>query len=400
MILKTRIFGLLSALILMLIPACKIYAQNSSNHLGLKTVVIDPGHGGKDPGALGKSKNMHEKHVVLAVSKLFGAKIKEAYPDVNVIYTRSNDTFLGLHERAMVARRNNADLFISIHCNGSKNSEAKGSSVHILGQSSKKNKNNQTDYFERNMSVAQRENSVIVLEEDYQTKYQTFDPDSPESYISHQLQWMAYYESSLLFASEVVDNLIVAPLTPRRIVIDQDIFQVLVEANMPAVLLELAFVTNPTEYKYLSSEAGQKEIAERLFKAFKSYKTKFDASVNVVETVKPEPAPKPEVNAEPKPEPKAEVEVVPAPVKAGQPVSDSYYAIQIMGLKRNAPLDDPAFKGLKMTVIPPGEGSILYRYVTAAGEKEHARSQLENVQKKFPNAYLVKVTGTKVVMVK
>jgi len=389
MILKTRICGLLSALILMLIPACKIYAQNSSTHLGLKTVVIDPGHGGKDPGALGKSKNMHEKHVVLAVSKLLGAKIKEAYPDVKVIYTRNGDTFIGLHERAMVARRNNADLFISIHCNGSKNSEAKGSSVHILGQSSKKNKNNQTDYFERNMSVAQRENSVIVLEEDYQTKYQTFDPDSPESYISHQLQWMAYYESSLLFASEVVDNLIVAPLTPRRIVIDQDIFQVLVEANMPAVLLELAFVTNPTEYKYLSSEAGQKAIAERLFKAFKSYKTKFDASVNVVETVKPEQSPKPEVKSEPKPEPKTE-----------QPVADSYYAIQVMGLKRNAPVDDPAFKGLKMTVIPPGEGSVLYRYVTATGDKAHARSQLENVQKKFPHAYLVKVTGTKVVMVK
>lgn len=395
MILKTRICGLLSALILMLTPACKIYAQNSSTHLGLKTVVIDPGHGGKDPGALGKSKNMHEKHVVLAVSKLLGAKIKEAYPDVKVIYTRNGDTFIGLHERAMVARRNNADLFISIHCNGSKNSEAKGSSVHILGQSSKKNKNNQTDYFERNMSVAQRENSVIVLEEDYQTKYQTFDPDSPESYISHQLQWMAYYESSLLFASEVVDNLIVAPLTPRRIVIDQDIFQVLVEANMPAVLLELAFVTNPTEYKYLSSEAGQKEIAERLFKAFKSYKTKFDASVNVVESVKPEPAPKPEVKVEPKPD-----VAVAATVKTEQPVADSYYAIQVMGLKRNAPVDDPAFKGLKMTVIPPGEGSVLYRYVTATGDKAHARSQLENVQKKFPHAYLVKVTGTKVVMVK
>lgn len=395
MILKTRICGLLSALILMLTPACKIYAQNSSTHLGLKTVVIDPGHGGKDPGALGKSKNMHEKHVVLAVSKLLGAKIKEAYPDVKVIYTRNGDTFIGLHERAMVARRNNADLFISIHCNGSENSEAKGSSVHILGQSSKKNKNNQTDYFERNMSVAQRENSVIVLEEDYQTKYQTFDPDSPESYISHQLQWMAYYESSLLFASEVVDNLIVAPLTPRRIVIDQDIFQVLVEANMPAVLLELAFVTNPTEYKYLSSEAGQKAIADRLFEAFKSYKTKYDASVNVVETVKPEPAPKPEVKVEPKPD-----VAVAATVKTEQPVADSYYAIQVMGLKRNAPVDDPAFKGLKMTVIPPGEGSVLYRYVTATGDKAHARSQLENVQKKFPHAYLVKVTGTKVVMVK
>ena len=371
MILKTRICGLLSALILMLIPACKIYAQNSSTHLGLKTVVIDPGHGGKDPGALGKSRNMHEKHVVLAVSKLLGAKIKEAYPDVKVIYTRNNDTFLGLHERAMVARRNNADLFISIHCNGSENSEAKGSSVHILGQSSKKNKNNQTDYFERNMSVAQRENSVIVLEEDYQTKYQTFDPDSPESYISHQLQWMAYYESSLLFASEVVENLVKQPLTPRKIVIDQDIFQVLVEANMPAVLLELAFVTNPAEYKYLSSPAGQDEVADRLLKAFGSYKTKFDQSVSV------ERAP-------------VQKQTPPAPPQQKESVS-SYYSIQIMGLGRLLKKGDPALKGLVVTPVKV-EGKNVYKYIYGKySSADEARADLPKVRKKFPDAFAVKV---------
>ena len=154
-------------------------ANQSAKHLGLKTVVIDPGHGGKDPGALGKNKSQHEKHIVLEVSKLLGQMIKERYPDVKVIYTRTTDTFIGLHERAMVARRNNADLFISIHCNGSSNTEAKGSSVHILGQNSN-NKRNSTDYFERNMTTAQRENSVIVLEDDYKTKYQSYDPDSPE----------------------------------------------------------------------------------------------------------------------------------------------------------------------------------------------------------------------------
>ena len=297
-----------------------IYAQNTSKHLGLKTVVIDAGHGGKDPGALGKGKGINEKDIVLAVAKKMGAKIKAKYPDVKVIYTRNDDTFIGLHERAMVARRNNADLFISIHCNGSSNTEAKGTSVHVLGQNSN-NKKNKTDYFERNMSTAQRENAVIVLEDDYKTKYQSFDPNSPESFISHQLQWMAYYESSLLFASEVVENLIKAPLVPRRLVVDQDIFQVLVEANMPAVLLELAFVTNPTEYKYLSSVAGQDEVAERLFKAFCSYKTKFDASVNVDTT-----APKVE-----------ETPAKPAPATADKNVSSSdseYYSIQIMGLGR------------------------------------------------------------------
>lgn len=362
-----------------------INAQNKSKHLGLKTVVIDAGHGGKDPGALGKGKGIHEKHIVLAVAKKMGDKIKERYPDVKVIYTRSNDTFIGLHERAMVARRNNADLFISIHCNGSSNTEAKGTSVHILGQNSN-NKKNKTDYFERNMSVAQRENAVIVLEEDYQTKYQSFDPNSPESYISHQLQWMAYYESSLLFAAEVVDHLIKAPLVPRKLVVDQDIFQVLVEANMPAVLLELAFVTNPAEYKYLSSEAGQDEVAERLFKAFSSYKTKFDASVNVDTT-----APK-AVEPEPKP----------APQEVDKNVSSSdseYYSIQIMGLGRYLKDGDPALKGLSVMRVKK-EGSNIYKYVTGKySVVSEAKGKLQEVKKKFPDAFVVKVTGDNVTRV-
>jgi len=345
-------------------------AQNPSRHLGLKTVVIDAGHGGKDPGALGKTKNLHEKHIVLAIAKKFGEKIKAAHPDVKVIYTRTDDRFLGLHERAMVARRNNADLFISIHCNGNSNPNAKGSSVHILGQNSD-NKKNKTDYFERNMSVAQRENSVIVLEEDYKTKYQTFDPDSPESYISHQLQWMAYYESSLLFASEVVENLVKQPLTPRKIVIDQDIFQVLVEANMPAVLLELAFVTNPAEYKYLSSPAGQDEVADRLLKAFGSYKTKFDQSVSV------ERAP-------------VQKQTPPVPPQQKESVS-SYYSIQIMGLSRLLKKGDPALKGLVVTPVKV-EGKNVYKYIYGKySSADEARADLPKVRKKFPDAFAVKV---------
>ena len=345
-------------------------AQSSSRHLGLKTVVIDPGHGGKDPGALGKTKNMHEKHIVLAVSKLLGQKIKEAYPDVKVVYTRSSDIFIGLHERAMVARRNNADLFISIHCNGSSASSAKGTSVHILGQNSDNSKN-KTDYFERNMSTAQRENAVIVLEDDYKTKYQSFDPNSPESYISHQLQWMAYYESSLLFASEVVDKLVRTPLTARRLVVDQDIFQVLVEANMPAVLLELAFVTNPDEYKFLSSESGQKEIAERLFKAFKSYKGKFDASVEVEQV---------------------ERTVQEKPVVSNQNAS-SFLSIQIMGLGRLVKDGDPAFKGLKCTPVK-SENSNIYKYIYGRYDSiNDAAAELAKVKSKFPEAFVVEVNG-------
>lgn len=369
-----RLFIVVALIVLPFINLSEGHCQGQKKHLGLRTVVIDPGHGGKDPGALGRTRNMHEKHIVLSVSRLLGQKIREKYPDVKVIYTRSNDTFIGLHERAMVARRNNADLFISIHCNGSSSPDAKGTSVHILGQNSD-NKKNKTDYFERNMSTAQRENSVIVLEEDYQTKYQTFDPDSPESFISHQLQWMAYYESSLLFASEVVEHLVAKPLTPRRLVVDQDIFQVLVEANMPAVLLELAFVTNPAEYKFLSSKEGQEDIAERLFKAFSSYKTKFDASVNVQKSTSA-------VN----------------PVLTPETSEDDsrYYSIQIMGLGRELKSDDPAFKGLKCHWVKSDSSSI-YKYMCGKYDfLDQAASRLPDVKKKFPEAFVVEIAGNEI----
>ena len=382
----TKIFSVfLFALVCVLISS-SVCAQTKTQ-LGLKTVVIDPGHGGKDPGALGKGGKVNEKQIVLSVAKKLGAKIKAEYPDVKVIYTRETDVFIGLHDRAMVARRNNADLFISIHCNGSSNSDAKGSSVHILGQNSNNSKN-KTDYFERNMSVAQRENSVIVLEEDYKTKYQTFDPSSPESYISHQLQWMAYYESSLLFASEVVDKLITSPLTARKIVLDQDIFQVLVEANMPAVLLELAFVTNPTEYKYLSSDSGQEQIATRLFNAFKSYKTKYDASVSVAAPSAPAEKPVQDSNGTKVSESQANTPAKP------------YYSVQIMGLGRCLSGDDPAFKGLKVHSIK-SQNSNIYRYLCGnyASAKE-AKSSLAAIKTKFPDAYVVEVIGEKIVRVK
>ena len=394
------IYVLLCVFALFAVSQHDAIAQSSSSQLGLKTIVIDPGHGGKDPGAPGKTSATSEKHIVLKISKLFGEKIKQAYPDVKVIYTRDSDKFIGLHERAMVARRNNADLFVSIHCNSVASKSAYGSSVHILGQRSDNSKN-KTDYFERNMSVAQQENSVIILEEDYKTKYMDFDPNSPESYISHQLQWMAFYESSLLFASEVVDHLIKTPLRPRKAVIDQDIFQVLVETNMPSVLLELAFISNPTEYEYLASAKGQEEIAQRLFNAFKSYKTKYDASM----TMESEPVAKslasPEATA-------ALTDAVKTALAASEEASknsetmsaEEYYGIQIMGLGRLLKDGDPALKGLKINAVKSADSNI-YKYVTSqSSSKEDAQSQLKEVRKKFPEAFVVKVTGDKVERVK
>lgn len=346
-------------------------AQNQKKGLGLSTVVIDPGHGGKDPGAPGQSSSSSEKHIVLAVSKLFGEKIKSAYPDVKVIYTRSTDKFIGLHDRAMVARNNNADLFISIHCNSNSNKSAKGSSVHILGQRSEK-KSNTTDYFERNMSVAQRENEVIVMEEGYETRYTHFDPTTPEAYIGYTLQWKAHYESSLLFAAEVVDKLMVSPLVPRKIAIDQDIFQVLVEANMPAVLLELAFISNPVEYKYLASKEGQEEIAERLFQAFQSYKTQYDRSLNI-EVSESQPT-----------------LTMPAPA-AEEIQLKEFYTVQIMSVAKILPAGDMQLKGLKAEPYKP-EGSSTYKYIVGKfSTREEAQAELVKVKEKFPSAFIIYV---------
>ena len=355
----------------LLLSAQVLAGQNNGGGLGLTTVVIDPGHGGKDPGAPGQTASTAEKHLVLSVSKLFGEKIKAAYPGLKVIYTRSTDKFIGLHDRAMVARNNDADLFISIHCNSNSDKSAKGSSVHILGQKSDR-KSNTTDYFEKNMSVAQRENEVIIMEEGYETRYKHFDPNTPEAYIGYALQWKAHYESSLLFAAEVVDKLMKAPLQPRRIPIDQDVFQVLVEANMPAVLLELAFISNSAEYKYLASKSGQEEIAERLFQAFKAYKTQYDGSMNVsVAEQLPQPAPAADAQAE--------------------PAAKEYYTIQIMSSGKLLKQNDPALKGLNAHTYRM-EGSSLYKYLVGRhATKDEASRQLSQVRKYFPEAFVTRI---------
>lgn len=384
-------FCVLAFFCMLLTPIFDSNAQNRQGDLGLKTVVIDPGHGGKDPGAPGKTMATSEKHIVLKISKLLGEKINKEYPDVKVIYTRDSDVFIGLHDRAMTARRNNADLFISIHCNSSSAKSAYGSSVHILGQRSDNSKN-KTDYFERNMSVAQQENAVIILEDDYKTKYQNYDPNSPESFISHKLQWTAFYESSLLFASEVVDHLIKTPLRPRKAVIDQDIFQVLVETNMPSVLLELAFISNASEYEYLASAKGQEEIAQRLFEAFRSYKSKYDASMKMESS--------PSVKAVPDEAAAAALaDAVKNALSAASAESGNdevWYGIQIMGLGRKISAGDKAFKGLDAIAVKSQESTI-YKYITAWSENvDDAKKSLAAVKKKFPEAFVVKVVGNEV----
>lgn len=389
MISNQTLLRVLLSVLLMTAVSIHLSGQNSVNDLGLRTVVIDPGHGGKDPGAPGKTRKTDEKHIVLSVATKLGDKIKAAYPDVKVVYTRSTDVFVELKERANIAKRNKADLFISIHCNSNNSSQPYGASVHLLGPKST-NKKNQKDYFAASQSVAQRENSVMLLEDDYKTSYQDFDPESAESVISNNLLWMANYQNSLMFAAEYESYLHKAPYRESNYTgIHQDVFYLLWATNMPAALLEIGFISNPGDYAVMSTTDGQTKIAQSIFDAFSSYKKQYDASVNVVsEPVKPE--------AEVKVQQSKPVEE-PVAVK----VSDVHYGVQIMGLGRKLSANDPALKGLSVQIVPPADGGTIYKYVAAwSDDQDSAKSQLAAVRKKFPDAFLVRVEGSVVTRIK
>ena len=378
---KAAIF-FISVLLLAITPFSESKGQNSSNELGLKTIVIDAGHGGKDPGCLGKTRKTDEKHIALSISLGFGNRIKEEFPDVKVVYTRSTDVYLTLKERANIGKKNNADLFISIHCNSVPSTKAFGAAAYILGPKSTRDPKNTNDYFAMGQTVAQRENSVMLLEEDYQTSYQDFNPDSPESVISNRLLWMANYENSLLFASEYDSYIHKAPYRESNYTgIHQDIFYLLWAIGAPSALLEVGFLSNPQDYAVLSTKEGQDKIAKTIFDAFKSYKMKYDESVGAV--------------AQPAQTVKNKETVV-----ESQTSDDIYYGIQIMGLGRKLKTDDQAFKGLKATAVKSDDSNI-YKYITApSSTKDGAAVQLSAVRKKFPEAFLVKVIGSKVERVK
>ena len=232
------------------------------NSTKIKTIVIDPGHGGKDSGTMGTKRfKIYEKHVALSVSLKLGKYIAEAFPDVNIIYTRDSDVFLELNERTEIANNANADLFISIHCDGFTNSKPSGASVFVMGMSKLK----------ANMDVAMRENAAIYLEDNYQQKYEGFDPKSPESYIVFSLMQNTYLNQSLKIAEEVESQFSTRANRKSRGV-KQAPFYVISRTNMPSILIECGFLTNPQEEEFLHSDLGQDYIASAIFRAFRSYK--------------------------------------------------------------------------------------------------------------------------------
>ena len=318
---QRKIFGFGVLAMFFLMPM----AMNAQKGVKIQTVVIDAGHGGKDSGALGKVTT--EKAVNLAVALKLGNYIKENLPDVKVVYTREKDKFVELSERAAIANRNSADVFISIHCNSSESpNTAKGAETFVMGES----KN------EANLNVAKKENASILLE-DNTDAYDNFNPNSTEAYILFSLSQSVFQKQSLQLADKVQQQFSTKAGRYNRGV-QQAGFLVLWKTSMPSILVELGFINNVKEEEFLASEKGQKTMALALYRAFEEYKREFEAENHVSN----------------KPVTKDE--------KPSSVAGDTYFSVQFSTLNKKVPVSDKAFKGVKEVEVYEYNGA--YRYIS------------------------------------
>lgn len=323
-------------------------------------LVIDPGHGGKDVGAPGV--NNYEKNINLEVALKFGELVEERMKDAEVVYTRRRDKFVPLQERANIANAAKGDLFVSIHTNSldkrNKNRKIiKGTATYTLG----------LHRTEDNLEVAMRENSVISLEEDYTTTYKGFDPNSAESYIINEIYQNHYLEQSVNFASALQKEFVATAGRVDRGV-RQAGFLVIRETAMPSVLVELDFICNPTQEKFMASEEGQEELAESLYNALVEYRKGSHAA----KAGQFEPEKKPE---------KAKATTVRK--------DEVVYKIQILAGRSKLPANSGEFKGLKG--VERYKDGRIYKYTYGStADFDEATKILRSVKRKFKDAFIVK----------
>jgi len=247
----------LSLIIVLISINLQGFADNLPTKEGF-VIVIDPGHGGNDPGAVGSMS--FEKNITLAIALKTGSFIEENLRNVKVVYTRKNDQSVDLSERSDIANKNSADLFISIHANSTGGSNAYGTETYVMGHSMD----------QANLDVAIKENQVIYLEKDFKTRYEGFDPKSPESYVMFTLMQNIYLKQSTELAS-MIQTQYKEQVGRFDRGVKQAGFWVLYKTGMPSVLTETGFISNRTEEKYINSEKGQNEIAMSIFRACKDY---------------------------------------------------------------------------------------------------------------------------------
>ncbi|RLD56738.1 MAG: N-acetylmuramoyl-L-alanine amidase [Bacteroidetes bacterium] len=336
---------------------------------GIRTVVIDAGHGGRDPGAVGK--NGKEKDIALAIALKVGTYIEDNITDVKVIYTRKTDVYVELHERANIANRAEADLFISIHVNAHPRASAYGTLTLVLGQ----------HRADENFDVAVRENSVILLEEDYEITYEGFDPKSTESYIMFSLMQKTYFKQSIQFGDYVQDQFRERASRKDLGVREQGIL-VLAQTTMPGVLVETGFISNPEEEKYLLTQYGQEIIASAIYRGFKAYKEEIDGKSNLTVIVADEAAAVSETVLGTNPDPAQPEQII--------------FSIQLASSKNKIATDPTSFKGYEQVmVIQDGRW---FKYLL--GEESSYHNALERckvIKSDYPDAFVVASKAGKIV---
>lgn len=354
-----RILILLLGVFLTIFYTTSLTAQSRSF-----TVVIDPGHGGRDPGALGSTTK--EKDIVLSVGLKLGKLIEDNHPDVKVIYTRDKDVFVPLNQRATIANKAHADLFISLHCNAldRRKTSPQGVETFVLGL----HRSND------NLDVAKAENAVIMYEDDYSVKYEGFNPNEPESYIIFEFMANEFLDQSVQLASLVQNQLVSNSKRVNRNV-RQAGFLVLREVAMPSVLVELGYISNKQEENYLKSSSGQTSLANSIYNGFREYKREHDKKSFVFSNRNLG---------------------IPDSRSGGvvQSIGGIEYRIQIFASVNKLENGAPEFKGLgPVDFYKDGN---LYKYTYGkTNNPNDLKNELRDVKKKFKDAFIIELENGK-----
>lgn len=365
-----RVFS--TGLLLLFYVLTPVVAQEKSE-ARFRTVVLDAGHGGRDPGAIGAENK--EKDIVLAVALKVGEYLKRELPELNVVYTRTSDVFVPLDERAEIANRAKADLFVSIHANAISNPRIYGAETFVLG----------LHRSQENLEVAKKENSVIILEEDYTTKYEGFDPNSPESYIIFELMQNVYLDQSISAASIIQDQF-EQRVGRRNRGVKQAGFLVLRKTSMPGVLVELGFLSNRNEERFMASEEGQVYLASAIFRAIRDYKERYEARNHMQLAELPQAAPLTTAVAQVREEVQDSSEAV-AP-EATQRGRDIEFRIQIASARREIERGEGPYTLFpQIDVYREGEW---YKYTTGrSASYDEITGLLEEVRRKVPDSFII-----------
>jgi N-acetylmuramoyl-L-alanine amidase len=326
--------------------------QTAGQPSAKEVIVIDAGHGGKDPGAIGKK--VQEKSITLAVALKVGKLISDNMKDVKVIYTRDSDEFIELYQRAALANKNKAELFLSIHCNANKNKTLRGAETYIMG----------LHRSVANLEVAKFENASILLESDYNREYGGFDPNSDESYIIFSLYQNANLDLSTRLAATIQEQMSErVGLTDRGV--RQAGFLVLYKTTMPSVLAEIGYLSNEEEEDFLISDKGEDYIASAIYRAVKEYRQETDPPVKTA----------------------------PAPAKASKSPA-VFYSIQVKSSPTQLTTDASSFNGLTGVEMYRHAGVFKYR-VGREQSFDSALKVLADVKKKgYKDAFVIAFQGT------